>query len=210
MTDWKQYVQSETDKAKKDGRLEKEFDPQNPVPAIDRERFSIRRKKQEEQETDGQSGAAGAKNRAGGASRPAGDTGAQQGSSQGSPLSSPFVSVHDVWKAAERTTKSRKTAQKDDTGVQKQKLPGIERVQRPKNTSGGTRKTKQSQSREEILERLVNPTITLEEAAKIMGVCKATVRRYTARGILPHYRTPGNQRRFKLNDIIEFMEEQRR
>ena len=53
-------------------------------------------------------------------------------------------------------------------------------------------------------------TAELHEAAKIMGVCKATVRRYTAKGVLPHYRTPGNQRRFKLNDIIAFIENQRK
>ncbi len=209
-TDWKQYVKSETDKAKDDGRLEKTFDPENPVPAIDQERFSIRRKTLQQKLSESKFSPAGAKGKTSGASIKEEEAGTQSGSSHGSPLSSPFVSVHDVWKAAERTTKTRKTAQKDDSGVQRKKLPGIERVERPKNIAKGTRKTKQSQSREEILERLVNPTITLEEAAKIMGVCKATVRRYTAKGILPHYRTPGNQRRFKLNDIIEFMEQQRR
>ncbi|MBC7286841.1 MAG: helix-turn-helix domain-containing protein, partial [Armatimonadetes bacterium] len=37
-------------------------------------------------------------------------------------------------------------------------------------------------------------------------VCPTTVLRYTNRGILKCFRTPGNQRRFKLSDILEFME----
>lgn len=69
---------------------------------------------------------------------------------------------------------------------------------------------KREETREEVLERLVNPTLSLDEVAKIVGVCKATIRRYTAKGVLPHYRTPGNQRRFKLNDVLQFLEEQRR
>jgi excisionase family DNA binding protein len=93
------------------------------------------------------------------------------------------------------------------------RLPGIERVaglEKPGAAVSSAKGRNHEQSREEIIERLVNPTITLEEAAKIMGVCKATVRRYTVKGILPHYRTAGNQRRFKLNDIINFLENQRK
>jgi len=37
-------------------------------------------------------------------------------------------------------------------------------------------------------------------------VCPTTVRRYTNRGVLKHYRTPGNQRRFKLSEVLVFME----
>lgn len=152
------------------------------------------------------------------------------------PMASPFVSVHDVWKAAEQTARSQP----------RQKLPpepGLPPLQpapqqpqaglaRPVADTQTTARPREQQprpparvegpppaapqfpqrqtSREEIIERLVNPTISLEEAAKIMGVCKATVRRYTAMGILPHYRTPGNQRRFKLNDIILFIEDQKK
>lgn len=133
-------------------------------------------------------------------------------------LSAPFVSVHDVWKAAEKSNKKatprirreeRITLPRLQQGIQQSRLPGMEGAAPPAPGMGTPKKTA-GQTREEILERLVNPTVSLEEAAKIMGVCKATVRRYTAKGILPHYRTPGNQRRFKLNDIIQFLEHQRR
>ena len=62
------------------------------------------------------------------------------------------------------------------------------------------------ETREQLVERLLDPTLTLQEAALLLGVCPTTVRRYTNRGILRCFRTPGNQRRFKLSDILEFME----
>ncbi len=61
------------------------------------------------------------------------------------------------------------------------------------------------ESREELLQRLLDPLISLEEAARILNVCPTTVRRYTNRGILQHHRTAGNQRRFKLSDVLAFM-----
>jgi excisionase family DNA binding protein len=62
------------------------------------------------------------------------------------------------------------------------------------------------ESREELLERLLDPELTLTETAKILEVCPATVRRYADKGALPHHRTPGNQRRFKLRDVLGFLE----
>ncbi|MGQ9523842.1 MAG: helix-turn-helix domain-containing protein [Armatimonadota bacterium] len=62
------------------------------------------------------------------------------------------------------------------------------------------------ESREELIRRLLDPELSLEEAARLLGVCPTTVRRYTNKGYLPHYRTAGNQRRFRLSDILEFME----
>lgn len=206
-TDWKQYVQKETDKARKEGRIREDSQPPRQVPSYDPDRFKIRRSKEMTEKT---------------AEPPvAKETGRQsddkkdieQGDAggQGS-LTSPFVSVQQVWDAAERTNRSRKSVKKDETSLRQRKLPGINRVTAEPGGTIYTQKGKPSheETREELLERLVNPTITLDEASKIMGVCKATVRRYTAKGILPHYRTPGNQRRFKLNDIINFLEEQRR
>lgn len=61
---------------------------------------------------------------------------------------------------------------------------------------------------EELLRRLVDPTLTLEETACILEVCPTTVRRYTNRGILPHERSAGNQRRFKLSSVLAFKEDQ--
>lgn len=66
-----------------------------------------------------------------------------------------------------------------------------------------TRKTKLE--REELIEKLLDPVISLEEAATLIGVCKTTVRRYTNRGELDCLRTPGQQRRFKLSQVLEFV-----
>lgn len=64
------------------------------------------------------------------------------------------------------------------------------------------------ESRSQLLARLLDPPISLEDAARILNVCPTTVRRYTNRGVLPHFRTAGNQRRFRLSDVIAFMESQ--
>jgi len=65
-----------------------------------------------------------------------------------------------------------------------------------------------NESREELIARLTDPVLTLEETARLLGVCPATVRRYTDRGWLRCFRTKGNQRRFRLSDIVAFLEEQ--
>jgi len=67
---------------------------------------------------------------------------------------------------------------------------------------------RRAETREELLRRLVDPTLTLEETACILEVCPTTVRRYTNRGILPHERSAGNQRRFKLSSVLAFKEDQ--
>jgi excisionase family DNA binding protein len=77
----------------------------------------------------------------------------------------------------------------------------------PPRKGRGPRK---EETREELLRRLVDPTLTLEETACILEVCPTTVRRYTNRGILPHERSAGNQRRFKLSTVLEFREAQQR
>ena len=59
--------------------------------------------------------------------------------------------------------------------------------------------------REELIEKLLDPVISLEEAATLIGVCKTTVRRYTNRDELECLRTPGQQRRFKLSQVLEFV-----
>lgn len=64
------------------------------------------------------------------------------------------------------------------------------------------------ENREQLIERLLDPTLTLSETATLLSVCPTTVRRYTKRGVLNCFRTPGNQRRFRLSDVISFMEEQ--
>jgi excisionase family DNA binding protein len=62
------------------------------------------------------------------------------------------------------------------------------------------------ESRSDLIRRLLDPELSLEEAARILGVCPTTVRRYTNRGLLSHHRTGGNQRRFRLSHVLEFME----
>jgi excisionase family DNA binding protein len=63
------------------------------------------------------------------------------------------------------------------------------------------------ETRQELIERLLNPELSLEETSRLLGVCPATVRRYTNRGWLTHHRTKGGQRRFRLTDVAKFVEE---
>lgn len=63
------------------------------------------------------------------------------------------------------------------------------------------------ETREELINRLLNPELSLEETSRLLGVCPATVRRYTNRGWLTHHRTQGGQRRFWLSDVVKFVEE---
>lgn len=62
------------------------------------------------------------------------------------------------------------------------------------------------ESRQDLIKRLLDPELTLEETSRLLGVCPATVRRYTNRHWLSHHRTTGGQRRFRLSDIVRFVE----
>lgn len=63
------------------------------------------------------------------------------------------------------------------------------------------------ETREQLIRRLVDPVLTLEDVSRLLGVCPATVRRYTNRGWLEHHRTVGGQRRFRLSGLAKFVEE---
>jgi len=63
------------------------------------------------------------------------------------------------------------------------------------------------ETRQELIKRLLDPELSLEETSRLLGVCPATVRRYTNRGWLAHHRTTGGQRRFRLSDIVRFVDE---
>lgn len=63
------------------------------------------------------------------------------------------------------------------------------------------------ESREELIRRLLDPELNLEEVSRLLGVCPATVRRYTNRDWLGHHRTKGGQRRFRLSGVVKFVEE---
>lgn len=60
------------------------------------------------------------------------------------------------------------------------------------------------ETREQLLERLRNPPLSLHETSILLRVSRATVRRYADAGRLPCLRTPGGQRRFALRDIEAF------
>lgn len=66
------------------------------------------------------------------------------------------------------------------------------------------------ESRKDLVRRLLDPVLSLEETARLLGVCPATVRRYTNRGWLSHHRTEGGQRRFRLSDVSRFVHEHAR
>lgn len=66
------------------------------------------------------------------------------------------------------------------------------------------------EQRLDLVQRLLDPTLNLQEVAMLLDVCTTTVRRYTDRGVLRCHRTPGNQRRFHLSDVLDFMERQQR
>ena len=62
------------------------------------------------------------------------------------------------------------------------------------------------ETRDQLIIRLLDPILTLEDTAKLLDVCPATVRRYANRGHLTHHRTLGQQRRFKLSDVMAFLD----
>ena len=77
----------------------------------------------------------------------------------------------------------------------------------PKESQPFRRKrTPFSESRESLVHRLFDPELRLREVALLLSVCPATVRRYANRGTLPYRRTPGNQRRFRLSDVVDFLQ----
>ncbi len=65
-----------------------------------------------------------------------------------------------------------------------------------------------TETREETIRRLLDPELTLHEAAAVLNLSKATVRRYTDRGKLVCLRTDGGQRRFHLSVLLAFLDAQ--
>jgi excisionase family DNA binding protein len=66
-----------------------------------------------------------------------------------------------------------------------------------------------SEARESLIRRLVDPELKLREVALLLNVCPTTVRRYANRGSLTSHRTGGNQRRFRLSDVVDFLHTRR-
>ncbi|HLO97817.1 MAG TPA: helix-turn-helix domain-containing protein [Fimbriimonas sp.] len=63
------------------------------------------------------------------------------------------------------------------------------------------------ETRQELIKRMLDPQLSLEEVSRLLGVCPTTVRRYTNKGWLAHHRTKGDQRRFLLSDLVKFVEQ---
>ena len=85
----------------------------------------------------------------------------------------------------------------DDVAETTLKDDGSQPVQR--------RQRHRRETRAQLLERLLNPQISLHEASVLLRVCPATVRNYTNSGLLPHVRTAGRQRRFYLRDVLALL-----
>lgn len=61
-------------------------------------------------------------------------------------------------------------------------------------------------TREHTIQRILDNEVSLDEAAQILRVCDATVRRLTKSGTLLHRRTVGKHRRFRVSDVVTVFE----
>ncbi|MFH1676522.1 MAG: hypothetical protein ABIC40_05810, partial [bacterium] len=88
-----------------------------------------------------------------------------------------------------KSSRGRKKKHEEELGLFTQSASELQ-------VAGRQRLTKKAKlEREELVDRLLDPVISLEETATLIGVCKTTVRRYTNKGQLECIRTPGQQRR---------------
>jgi hypothetical protein len=101
-----------------------------------------------------------------------------------------------------------------------QTLLALERREEEREVAQSSYKRPFQEKRSELIARILDPILSLEDTARLLNVCPTTVRRYTNKGILTHYRKePENptsnsteretrQRRFRLSDILTFLETQ--
>ena len=106
-----------------------------------------------------------------------------------------------------------------------QTLLSLERIEEENEVAQFSYKRPFQEKRHELIERLLDPILSLEDTARLLNVCPTTVRRYTNRGILTYYRKEvqrggknaeaesgvekeTRQRRFRLSDILAFLEAQ--
>ncbi len=114
-----------------------------------------------------------------------------------------------------------------------QTLLALERMEEEQEVAQFSYKRPFQEKRHELIERLLDPILSLEDAARLLNVCPTTVRRYTNKGILTYYRKEQDrvaradvrhneaedastsrseketrQRRFRLSDILAFLETQ--
>jgi hypothetical protein len=64
------------------------------------------------------------------------------------------------------------------------------------------------ETRLDMIQRLLDPTLSLADTARLLNVCPTTVRRYTNKGLLTHQRQGRDRRSFKLSDVLAFLEAQ--
>jgi len=101
-----------------------------------------------------------------------------------------------------------------------QTLLALERREEEKEVAQSSYKRPFQEKRAELIARILDPVLSLEDTARLLNVCPTTVRRYTNKGILTHYRKEPErpsentteretrQRRFRLSDILTFLETQ--
>jgi len=63
-----------------------------------------------------------------------------------------------------------------------------------------------SEAREAYRVRLLDRVVWMAEAAKLLGVCPATVRRYVYRGTLNCFRSHSDQRGFYMSELRRFID----
>ena len=110
----------------------------------------------------------------------------------------------------DRTGESMQERVRQLRARQKQLPMELGEVAEEKDTEDASGSRSATETRQELVQRLLDPTLTLREAALLLDVCPTTVRRYTNRGLLKCFRTPGNQRRFNLSSVLEFLERRER
>jgi hypothetical protein len=101
-----------------------------------------------------------------------------------------------------------------------QTLLALERREEVREVAQSSYKRPFQEKRAELIARILDPVLSLEDTARLLNVCPTTVRRYTNKGILTHYRKEPErpsantteretrQRRFRLSDILTFLETQ--
>ena len=101
-----------------------------------------------------------------------------------------------------------------------QTLLALERREEEREVAQTSYKRPFQEKRAELIARILDPVLSLEDTARLLNVCPTTVRRYTNKGILTHYRKEPErpsantteretrQRRFRLSDILTFLETQ--
>jgi excisionase family DNA binding protein len=57
-----------------------------------------------------------------------------------------------------------------------------------------------------VISDYADAPIGIRDAARILGCTPNTVRRWTDAGRIPHSRTPGNQRRYRVQDLCDVLQ----